>query len=340
MITKLEFYKFFKNIPKAELHLHIEAVISFESIKKLYLKKNKGVSEKEAEREIEKLFKYNDLNGFIQAFLKVQDLYESVDDFDLVFEDLKNYLVRNGVVYAEVFSAPSAFIKKGFDFGEMTKNFQKNIQKIKKETGIEIKMLIDVSRTFGADNANQNLELVLKNRIPEIIGIGLGGSESKGPAKEFGAVYEKARANGLVTVAHAGEDCDAYSIWDSVNILKVSRIGHGITAIQDEKLMKHLADNKIAIEVCPTSNVFTKKYVKKLSEHPVRKFFDENILVTINTDDPLFFKVELLDEYWNAYSKIGFKKSELKKIIENSFTASFLSDEEKRKNIDSLNKAW
>lgn len=340
MVTKSDFYECFRKIPKAELHLHIEAVISFDSVKKLYLKKNPNISEADAKKEIDKIFEYSDLNGFIQAYLKVQDFYESVDDFDLIFEDLKNYLVRNGIVYAEVFSAPSAFIKKGFDFGEMTKNYQKNIRKIKEETGIEIKMLIDVSRTFGPENAEQNLSLVLNNRIPEVIGIGLGGSESKGPCKEFGEVFEKARENGLCTVAHAGEDCDAYSIWDAVNILKVSRVGHGITAIQDEKLMDTLVEKKVALEVCPTSNIFTKKYVKKLSEHPIRNFFDKGICVTINTDDPLFFRAELLDEYWNAYSKIGFKKSELKQIIKNSFLASFLSDEDKSKFIEKVDIAW
>lgn len=345
MIQKSDFYKFFKNIPKAELHLHIEAVISFETIKKLYLRKklsenNSTFTENQAEKDIQKIFKYSDLNGFIEAFLKVQDLYESVDDFDLVFDDLKNYLERNGIVYTEVFLAPSAFIKKGFDFGEIVKNCQKNIQKIKNETGIIIKMLIDVSRTFGAENANKNLDLVLQNRCPEIIGIGLGGSESKGPCKEFGEVFERARQNGLFTVAHAGEDIDAYSIWDAINVLHVSRIGHGITAIQDENLMKTLAEQKIALEISPTSNVFTKKYVKKISEHPIKTFYEKGISVTLNTDDPLFFKVELLDEYWNAYSKIHFHKSDLKKIIKNGFEASFLSQTEKSKYVDLIDISW
>lgn len=340
MIKKTDFYEFFKNIPKTELHLHLEAVISFESIKKLYLKKYPNSTEKDADAEIENIFSYSDLNGFIQAYLKVQDLYETVDDFDLIFEDLKNYILRNGIVYAEVFSAPSAFLKKGFDFGKMMENYQKNVQKIKKEIGVDIKILIDVSRTFGPENSEKNLNLLLENRIPEVIGIGLGGSESKGPAKDFGAVFERARQNGLVTVAHAGEDIDAYSIWDTINILHASRIGHGITAFQDENLMKTLIEKNIPLEVCPSSNVYTKKYVKKLSEHPIKTFFEKGICVTLNTDDPLFFNVELLDEYWNAYSKIKFKKSELKKIIENGFEATFLPDDKKNDFICKVNLAW
>lgn len=340
MISKQKFYEFFKKIPKAELHLHIEAVISFETIRKFYLRKNPGVSEEDAELEIDRIFSYCDLNGFIQAFLKVQDLYEGVSDFDCVFDDLKNYIVRNGISYAEVFIAPSAFLKKGFSFPEMVENFRKNIRRIKEETGVDIRMLVDVSRTFGAENAEKNLDLVLANRCPEIIGIGLGGAESKGPARDFGGVFERARQNGLVTVAHAGEDVGPESVWDSIDILKAARIGHGISSAHDEKLMDALSERGIPLEICPTSNVFTQKYVRRLSEHPAKRFFDRNICVTLNTDDPLFFHVELLDEFWNAYSKMNFRKSDLKELIRNSFSASFLTEPEKKKFLDLVEEKW
>lgn len=340
MIVKSDFYDFFRKVPKAELHLHIEAVVGFDSIKKLYMKKYPSVTEQEAVGEIERIFDYNNLDGFIQAYLKVQDLFDSVDDFDLIFEDLKKYFVRNGISYAEVFASPSAFLKKGFDFGDMMRCYQKNIRKIKEEIGVDVKLLIDVSRTFGRENAERNLNLLLENRIPEVIGIGLGGSESKGPAKEFGPVFERAAEVGLKTVAHAGEDVGPESVWDTINILKVSRIGHGIASAFDEKLMGELVKRNVALEICPTSNVFTKKFVKKIKEHPIKKFFENGICVTLNTDDPLFFGVELLDEYWNAYSKIGFKKSELKKIVRNSFEASFLPDEKKGEFLKKIDETW
>ena len=123
MMKKADFYSFLKAIPKAEIHLHIEAVISKNSIKKLYFKKN---GTEFTEVAIKKLFSYNDLNGFIAAFLKVQDLFTSVDDFDLVFSDLQQYITDNGVSYAEVFFAPSAFIKKGFAYGDIMQNFSNN----------------------------------------------------------------------------------------------------------------------------------------------------------------------------------------------------------------------
>ncbi len=325
-MKKSEFYSFYKKVPKAEIHIHIEAVISRESIKKLYFKKNGTEFSDEA---IEALFSYSDLNGFIAAFLQVQDLLTEVSDFDLVFEDLKNYLVRNGIIHCEAFFAPSAFIKKGFSYSEMTKNFEKNLKKIKEETGITVWLLGDVSRTFGLENAENNFKMFQENPFEGFIGIGLGGAEAKGPSKDFGPVFEKALKAGLHAVAHAGEDQGPESIWDALNICHAERIGHGISAIQDEKLMALCAEKQIPFEVAPTSNVFTKKFVKKLSEHPFRPFFDKGMLVTVNTDDPLFFGVELLDEYYNLHKEMKFTDDELKQVILNSFKASFLSNAEK-----------
>lgn len=337
MNQKAEFYESFKKIPKAELHIHIEAVISRDSIKKLYLKKN---GEEFSEQKMNELFDYSDLNGFIQAFLAVQDMFTSIEDFDLVFSDLKDYIIENGLAYCEAFFAPSAFLKKGFDFAEMMANFQKNVQLIKKETGVTVNLLLDVSRTFGSETSERNLDLLLAHKIPEVIGIGLGGSETKGPAKEFVSVFDRARKNGLFTVAHAGEDVGPESIWDSINLLHVQRIGHGISAAQDEELMQKLASTQCALEVCPTSNVFTKKYVDSLKNHPVRTFFDKKLLVTLNTDDPFFFGVSLLDEYWNLFSEMNFSKEELHQLVLNSFKASFLPESEKEKFYSQVETAW
>lgn len=339
-MTKIEFSKFLRKIPKAELHLHLEAVISKETIRRFYLRKNPGLTGEQVEGEISKLFTYSDLNGFIQSYLSVQGLYESPADFDHVFDDLRDYLLRNGITYAEVFAAPSAFIKNGWNFSELVKVYHRNILRIQSEANIKVRLLVDVSRTFGFENAEKNLQLLLANRIPEIIGIGLGGSEQKGPARLFGDVFDKARKNGLFTVAHAGEDVDAQSVWDAMDILHSARIGHGISSFQDEKLMKVLAERKIPLDVCPTSNVFTKKYVRTLSEHPVRMFFEKGIVVTLNSDDPLFFGVEVLDEYWNAYSQMGFSEEDIKQVVKNSFMASFLSEEEKAASLKSVDAAW
>ena len=336
-MNKSEFKKFVLTVPKAELHLHLEAVISLDGIKTLY--KNKFDKEMSEQEQID-LFSYEDLNGFIQSFLKIQGMYKSVQDFELVFDELEKYLVQNGITYTEVFFAPSAFFKMGFSYADMVQIFHKKITQIKEKTGIVIKLLMDVSRTFGCENAMNNYKLLKEYPCEDVIGIGLGGAESKGPAKDFAPVYEQALKDGFKAVAHAGEDVGPESIWDSINFLHAQRIGHGITAIQDEKLMDELKKTQLPIEICITSNTFTKKIVKEAKEHPVRTFFDKGLMVNINTDDPVFFKTTLLDELWICHSELNFSMEEIKTLIKNSFASSFLSDEAKQNWCDKVDSAW
>ena len=336
-MKKENFYLFLQSVPKAELHIHIEAGITLDSICRLY---EKRFGKKMTKAEQTALFTYEDLNGFIKAFLQVQDLFTEVSDFDYVFDDFERYLKGNGIKRCEAFFAPSAFVKKGFDYEEMIKNFNKNINRIKKDSGIDIKLLVDVSRTFGLENAMTNYQLFKSHPSPCVIGIGLGGAEQKGPCKDFGPVFEKAHADGFHAVAHAGEDVGPESVWDAINILHSERIGHGITSIQDEKLVEYLAEKQIPLEVCPTSNTFTKKVVSKIEDHPIRAFFDKGVLVTVNTDDPVFFKVTLLDEFWSLYKQAGFGLDQIKVLLENSFKASFLSDAQKKKYLKELDAAW
>lgn len=340
-MNKESFYTFFKGVPKAELNLHLEAVISRGTVRRFYMRRHQELSEAQADKEIEaKLFSYYDMEGFLESYVAIQDLYESPADFDYVFDDLRDYMVRNGIVYAEVTVSPSAFVKKGFSFAEMTDVFRTNIHRLEEEAGVKVRMLVDVSRTNGAEAAERNLALVLENRMPEIIGIGLGGSEVKGPAKLFGDVFAKARQNGLRTVAQAGEDVGPESVWDTLNVLHAARIGNGITAAQDEKLLDELASRKIPLEICLGSNAFTKKYLKDMSAHPVRSYLKKGIPVTLNSANPMFFGTELLNEYWTAYHDIGFSFGQLKKIVRNSFSASFLEEKEKSRYLEELDAAW
>jgi len=336
-VKESDFCSFLAEVPKAEIHIHIEAVLSMGSVKNLYQKHyGKGMSKQEETD----LFSYDDLDGFIKAFLTVQNLFETVADLSCVFDDLANYLVKNGVVYCEAFFAPTAFLKKGFDYKEMVDLFSEEISRIKTEHNIIVKLLLDVSRTFGCENAMKNYELLKKYPCKDIIGIGLGGAESKGPPKEFEPVFTKAHKDGFHAVAHAGEDTGPESIWDSINFLHAERIGHGISSVQDPKLMDYLIQSQLPLEVCITSNVFTKKYVKKTEEHPVKEMFDNGVFVTINTDDPVFFRTTLLEEYWKCYSLLHFSMSEIKQLIYNSFNATFMDEAEKLDCISRVNAAW
>lgn len=326
-----------ESIPKAEIHLHIEAAVAPASVEKMYKKRyNRAMTDEDKAA----LFSYSDLNGFIKSFLYIQNLYTSVGDFDLVFADFADYLVKNNITYCEAFFAPSSFLKIGMKYDEIVANFSRNIAEIKANYGITIKILVDVSRTFGCGNAMANYELFRQYPSDDFIGIGLGGAEQKGPAAQFAPVFEQAQKDGVHTVAHAGEDVGPESIWDTINFLHAERIGHGITAIQDKKLITYLKESRLPLEVCVTSNIFTKKLVKRIEEHPVRALYDDGVFITINTDDPVFFNTTLIGEYWKLYDKLNFSLDEIRQLIKNGYKSAFLSDSQKESYLQTVDREW
>jgi adenosine deaminase len=168
-----------------------------------------------------------------------------------------------------------------------------------------------------------NLKRVIQLKHKEVIGIGFGGAELLGPAKDFGDVFKAARDAGLHCVVHAGEDDGPWSIWDSLKVLKAERIGHGTSAIQDPRLLEYLKEKQIPIEICLTSNVFTGKYVRKEEHHPVRAYYDMGILTCINTDDPEIFNVNLTYEYFKLYRFLGFNLDEIVDLVKKGVYSSF-----------------
>ncbi|MBN2545883.1 MAG: adenosine deaminase [Spirochaetes bacterium] len=336
-MNKTTFKYLLSKIPKTEIHLHSEALISRETVFNILSRKYPKYQDF---NEVEKLFDYKSLSEFIEVFLLIQSAFEKDSDFEQLFKNILPYLKRNGIVHAELFFSPSNFTRNGIEFENMIKVFLKEIELIKNKENIDIKIIIDVSRTFGIENAMRNLDAAIKCKSSDIIGIGLGGDEKKGPAKDYESVFKKAKEHGLHRVVHAGEDVDSYSIWDAIKYLEAERIGHGISAINDKELMVYLKEKKIPLEICPTSNVFTKGYIKEIEEHPIKKFYQKNVIVTLNTDDPVFFNVELLDEYWNLYTKLKFSMNDIKNIIINGFNSSFMSEEKKKEYIKEINILW
>lgn len=336
-MKKKEFYNLLKSVPKAELHLHEEAVISKETINKLYKENLDADMSKE---DMESLFDYNDLAGFLDSFIAIQKFFTKIENLYYVTDDLESYLLNNNISYCETFFSPTSHLKKGWDFKELSKILSDGAEKILRDTGRTVRYIVDVSRSFGVENAQRNLDLVIQAQNPYIIGIGLGGNEEAAPAKDFQSVFENAIKAGLHVVAHAGETVDSWSMKDSIKLLHVERIGHGISAALDEPFMKELAESQLPLEISPTSNTFIGKYVKKITDHPIKKLFDAGVNVTLNTDDPTFFKVSLIDEYWNVYKNLGFTLDEIKKLILNGFNAAFISEEEKKNRFEEVESKW
>lgn len=331
-VTRQELRNIIISLPKTEIHLHLEGLASVDTIWKLKEKHQlnfEGISSKE---DLYKRFQVNTLNDFIDLFINVvQNSFQKEEDILLLIEDAKNYLKRNNISYAEIFFAPSKFVRNGFSFEKIVEILDEGSQKLSQEENLQLKYIMDVSRTFGPENAMKNLDLTLKHKKDSVIGIGLGGAENKGPAQDYKKVFEKAKKEGLHTVAHAGEDVGPESIWHALEDLTIERIGHGISAIHDEKLQEKLVETQIPLEICPKSNIITGRYVSSYKDHPIRTFFDKGINVTLNTDDPTIFGAELNDEYMNLMTENIFTFKEVVQLLKNTVFATFLPEEEKNR---------
>lgn len=314
--------EFIRSLPKTEVHLHMEACISRDTLASL-LDKNGIEYDNE---EIGKLYKFSNLQEFVKLFLFILDSIKSPDDFAIIFGNLRSYLETNNVRYAEVFFAPSKLIQNGLDFNEMAQTLDRLSRQCRLEGGPDIRFLVDVSRTFGPENASRNLQRVLSANLSSIIGIGLGGAELMGPARDYKEIFAQAHAEGLHAVAHAGEDDGPWSVRDAVELLKAQRIGHGTSAIQDPSLIRLIKEKEIPIEICLTSNIFTGKYVRREQDHPVRRYYDEGIVCTINTDDPEIFNASITDEYFKHYKYLDFNISEIIDLIRQGVYSTFSAD--------------
>ncbi|WGK68654.1 adenosine deaminase [Candidatus Haliotispira prima] len=334
MQKKLE--RFITEVPKAEVHLHLEGCIQLDTLWQLYQKNEvdiEGVSNKE---DLAKLYQMENLDQFVHFFINVlQRCVCKAEDIPYYFIDLQNYMDRNNVRYAELFFSPTKLVQEGVSYSDIADRLQQGTEQLA-AAGYTCQFLIDVSRSFGPENAMANLNNVLANPRKAIIGIGLGGSEQRGPAKDYREVFAKARENQLRCVAHAGEDAGPESIRDSIDILGVERIGHGTSAVKDPELRAEIKRRKIPLEISITSNTFTRSFVTEASQHPVRLFQDEGLLLTLNSDDPALFHSELRDEYQILIRDCGFKAAEVLQIMENNVMTSFMPEQDKQSFIDTI----
>jgi aminodeoxyfutalosine deaminase len=238
------------------------------------------------------------------------------------------------VLHAEVFVSVGVCLWRKQDFAAIFEGLERGRVRGEKDFGISLLWVFDAVRQFGAERAQEVVDLAIQFRNRNVVGFGIGGDEQQGPAELFKDVYAKAGEHGLHLTAHAGENAGPESIWGALN-LKAERIGHGLTAGQDPELIEELAERQIPIEICVTSNVHT-GCCADVGQHPVRRFFDQGLMLTLNTDDPAMFRTSLVEEYRLVQETFGFTDEHLRELARNSFEASFLPPEEKIQFLDLL----
>jgi aminodeoxyfutalosine deaminase len=213
------------------------------------------------------------------------------------------------------------------DFAGIFDGLERGRQRGEKDFGISVSWIFDAIRQFGAEKAQSVLDLAIQFRDRNVVAFGIGGDERAGPPEWFAGVYPRAAEHGLHLTAHAGESAGPESIWGALN-LKAERIGHGLTAGQDPELIEELAERQVPIEICVTSNLRTGSCAE-LAQHPVRRYFDQGLMLTLNSDDPAMFRTSLVEEYALVQEAFGFTDEHLRELARNSFEASFLPPDKK-----------
>jgi adenosine deaminase len=312
----------FERVPKVELHLHIEGAIPLPALWEL-VKKYGGDREVATPAALEERFRYRDFDHFLDAWMWKNRFLCELDDFAFIAEAVARHLRSQNVRYVEAFYSPPDFA--GLEVGGITAAMRAGIARV---PDIEIALIADVVRNYGPERAGRTLDALVEVRDQGVIGIGIGGSEAPCPPEPFAAVYERARALGFRTTAHAGEGAGPASIWGAIRALQVERIGHGTRAAEDPALVAHLAEKRIPLEMCPISNVRT-AVVPDLGAHPIRRYVEQGLLVTVNTDDPAMFQTALAHEYRELQRVHGFTHAEIRALIDNAVEASWLAAEGK-----------
>ncbi len=319
----------FDRVPKAEIHLHLEGAIPLDALWTLALKYG-GDPAVPDQAALERRFVFRDFPHFIDTWVWKNAFLREYEDFTFIAEAVAHDLARQNIRYAEAFFSPPDFLRHGLHTQELAAAIRRGLERVPE---VEVALVVDVCRDFGAELAARTLAETAEVRELGVIGIGLGGSEQNFPPEPFAGVYERARNLGLHTTAHAGEAAGAPSIWGALRCLHAERIGHATRAQEDERLLDYLAAERTPLEMCPLSNVRT-AVVRSIDEHPVRRYFERGLLVTVNTDDPKMFGNSLAEEYRLLESRLGFTREDIRSVILQALACSWLPEERKAACMD------
>ena len=314
----------YDRVPKVELHVHLEGAIPNEALFAL-IQKYGGDRSAPDVPALARRFQYKDFPQFIEAWSWKNQFLREYEDFTHVAELTARDMAEQGIRYAEVFFSPSLFVRRGLAVQEVARAVRAGLSQVLE---IEIALVADLVRDYGPEAEMVTLAHLKEVKEHGIVGIGIGGSEHEYPPAPFKGLYEEARSIGFHTNAHAGEAAGAHSIWDAIRELGAERIGHGTRAWEDPELVEYLVDRRIPLEMCPISNVRT-HVVGSLREHPIRRYFQAGMVVTVNTDDPKMFQTRLADEYRLLEQECGWTKAEICRLILSAIESSWLSDERK-----------
>jgi adenosine deaminase len=320
------FSEWISALPKAELHLHIDGTLQAHRMLSLAQKNAISLPYKTVE-DVEKAYEFEDLQSFLDLYyLGASVLIDEEDFYHLMFDYLLKCKEQN-IVHTEIMVEPQTYAPNGVSFATMMTGFKRAIEQARLEWGQSVLLILSFLRHLSEADALVTLKQA-KDFRDDFVAVGLASAELGNPPEKFESVFAVAREQGYLVTVHAGEEGPAAYIWDSLGKLKANRIDHGVRCVEDHALLTKLADQKIALTVCPLSNIKLCVY-QNMREHAILKLLEMGIPVTVNSDDPAYFDGYLNENFVALYENLGLSDVQAIVLIENSFKYSFLSDSKK-----------
>lgn len=324
---------FIEGMPKAELHLHIEGTLEPELMFELALR-NRVHLPFDSPDEVRRAYAFSDLQSFLDIYYQgSRVLLHDRDFFDLTWAYLRKAKEQN-IRHTEVFFDPQAHTARGVPIGAVIEGIHHALANGERELGISSKLILCFLRDLSAEQAMQTLESALPYR-DYVAGVGLDSSERGHPPEKFTKVFGRARDEGFFVVAHAGEEGPPEYVWQALDTLGVSRIDHGVRAIEDAALVERLRAERVPLTVCPLSNVKLRVF-DSIHKHNLPELLDADLIVTINSDDPAYFGGYINENFIAVQEAFNLTKGELATLARNSFEASFLAEDQRREVLREL----
>ncbi len=315
-------------LPKAELHVHIEGTFEPELIFSIALRN--GITLKYPSVEaLRAAYRFEDLQSFLDVYYAGMNVLRTEQDyFDLTIAYLERARGQN-VRHAEIFFDPQAHTSRGVAFETVVEGITAGLRAGQSRFGITSHLIMCFLRDLAASSAMETLEQAIPYR-DRIVAVGLDSAERGNPPSKFVTVFDHARAEGFLTVAHAGEEGPAQYVWEALDLLRVSRIDHGIHSLDDPQLVERLRRQRVPLTVCPLSNVKL-HVVPGLASHPLKRMLDAGLVATVNSDDPAYFGGYVGENFVQTAAALDLTDDDLVVLARNSFEASFIDDVTKRR---------
>jgi adenosine deaminase len=321
---------FIKQMPKVELHVHLEGSVRPQTLLKLAKRHNVSLPADDLEG-LRQWYRFRDFDHFIEIYLTISGCLRTAEDIELIAREFIENQAEQNILYSEVTFTPyNQWFSNGLGYQEQLEAVNRARLWGEKELGVRMGIIMDIPRSISPEQGEVVAGWVIDGHKDGVIALGLGGPERGNPPEKFQNAFDMVRGAGIPCILHAGETDGPESIWSALRVADSRRIGHGVRAIEDPELVAYLREKQIPLEVCPSSNICLKVY-PSLAEHSLPRLLEAGLYITLNSDDPPMFDTTLTNEYLLAQKAYGWGRVTIEKLVLNTVDASLLPEGERNR---------